>query len=107
MSIAISCPEPRELEEFMLGKVSDATARRIEQHLAECGECSQTVGELKADDTLVAAMREQREMAPEPEEAIIDALIDRVSSLSMAESDISGTPTCGSVASEIPKAAFC
>jgi predicted Ser/Thr protein kinase len=49
-------PEPARLSDFVLGKLSPAERQQIEEHLADCAACSQSLREAP-DDTLVALLR--------------------------------------------------
>jgi hypothetical protein len=76
------CPAPPELERFLLGQVAEAQAASIEEHLAQCGRCLETVHLLKAEDTLIEAMQRAAALkAQEPEEAVLTNLIARFSRL--------------------------
>ncbi len=52
------CPDRGELQEYLLGAVSDVRATALEKHLAECPSCLETVETLGAEDPFVCALRE-------------------------------------------------
>jgi hypothetical protein len=77
------CPDPRELERFLLGLVtlSDAEAERLEQHLTECGTCDRTAESLKGSDPFVEVLRSPAPLGELPPGEVVDGLIERVSGL--------------------------
>jgi serine/threonine protein kinase/TolB-like protein len=61
-----SCPANDELRHFDLGQVRESDAAELESHLATCPHCIATLHGLKADDTLVDAMRTQSDLSERP-----------------------------------------
>ncbi len=57
MHMTATHPEPLLLIEFSLGKLSDADAKSIEQHLGQCDSCCQQLEEMAADDSFAALIR--------------------------------------------------
>ncbi len=55
------CPDAQTLENLVLGLVDASTVEALEQHVAQCAHCAETLGSLKGEDVLVAAMRRARE----------------------------------------------
>src|SRR4051812_20047799 len=64
------CPDTRSLEEFALGRLHGQKAEVIEQHVACCPLCGQTLAALPAHDGLVETMRRAR-----PEESCPDVVL--------------------------------
>jgi len=59
---ATSCPSRDELADYLLGKLSDATIQAVEDHLANCPDCEETVASLDtATDSVVAALQQSIE----------------------------------------------
>jgi len=72
MTTMLSCPGHDALKRFSLGQVRETEASGVEAHLADCPRCVGTLHDLGGEDTLVAAMRAQREMTDRPK---IDAAV--------------------------------
>jgi len=53
------CPSHDDLQHFSLGRVPEGQALRLEEHLARCPTCLETIQGLRAEDTLVEAVRVQ------------------------------------------------
>src|SRR5262245_26440039 len=81
MAKAASCPERDDLERFLMGRLAEADALPLQQHLAKCPSCLDTLHSLEADDTLIAAVRAQRDVAERSEDAIVEGLVARLSGL--------------------------
>jgi hypothetical protein len=69
------------LRRFLLGLVSEDEADPIESHVAHCEHCLRLVPTVAAEDGYVAAMRDQAATGPEPPDATVAAVIERLSSL--------------------------
>ncbi len=52
------CPTEPQLAAFVAGKLDHAESTEVEEHLAECASCCQTLKLLPDDDTLVALLRQ-------------------------------------------------
>lgn len=52
------CPKNSELDRFLEGEITVDLADSIEQHIAECPECTRRLCESEADDTLVDILRQ-------------------------------------------------
>ena len=50
-----ACPDPRQLQQLLLGQISDETAVGLERHVEECDHCGHLLPTLPAEDTLVVA----------------------------------------------------
>ena len=59
MAAVAACPAAGELEEFLLGGLPADSRRQLEEHLGGCARCLALLPGLQAEDTLVAAVREQ------------------------------------------------
>ncbi len=57
MVVTTTHPEPALLADFGLGKLSDAEAESIEEHLGQCDSCCQQLEEIAADDSFAALVR--------------------------------------------------
>src|SRR5947209_4112815 len=57
MTVASRCPDPAQLQQLLLGHLSEEAAARLEQHLGRCPRCDRLLPGLRADDDLVEAMR--------------------------------------------------
>src|SRR5689334_9030569 len=74
-----SCPDADVLQRFLLGQTSDQESSQLEAHLSTCPNCVQTLHGLKAEDTVVEAMR----VPPlrDDEEKVVEDLIKRMEGL--------------------------
>jgi hypothetical protein len=80
MSIAQAvCPESETLRQFLQGRLPEAEAEGVEQHLAQCPACGDTLQALEAGDTLHDLVRAARQ--PLGEESVIDGLVARLREL--------------------------
>src|SRR5207249_3827064 len=57
--VLAACPARSALEDYLLGCVTDAQATSLEEHLAECSSCLNSLHQSQATDTVVAAFRTQ------------------------------------------------
>src|SRR5262245_60999292 len=88
MPAAKTCPTPRDLQRYLLGQAEDQQAACLQEHLAACGDCLDTVAHLRAEDTLVAALRAQARppaVDNDSDEPAVEALIHKLSGLYAAE----------------------
>jgi tRNA A-37 threonylcarbamoyl transferase component Bud32 len=69
------CPSGDLLERLVLGCVPGPQAEELERHVLSCSRCAATLAGLRADDTLVAALREARHAPPPPAAELADAMI--------------------------------
>src|SRR4051812_9308896 len=67
MPMVTGCPDTQSLEEFALGRLHGQKAEVIEQHVACCPLCGQTLARLPAQDGLVETMRKARPQDPCPD----------------------------------------
>ncbi|MBI3462313.1 MAG: hypothetical protein HY000_04530 [Planctomycetes bacterium] len=103
MPPAKQCPSPDDLRSFLLGQVEDADLARIQDHLSSCGSCLELIANLKAEDTLLAAMQAQtRSAGPDPEGSVVEALMDRLIGVPSPASRASQATTGRSGPSQVP-----
>jgi hypothetical protein len=82
MAKPLPCPTLPDLENFLLGQVAERQAANIEEHLTRCKQCLETVHGLKVEDTFIQAMRQAPALeAREPDEEVLENLIERFSRL--------------------------
>jgi WD40 repeat protein len=89
---ADNCPDIEDVRRLLLGAASDAEAARLEPHLLHCRRCLEVAEALAGDDGLVAAMRAQRSVPPNPDRTAIEEMIGRLEDLPAA-SLLSGVRT--------------
>jgi len=87
MAAVSRCPDAQQLQQLLLGHLSDETAARLEQHVERCQRCSRLLPTLQAEDTLVAAMRAQGRVAMPVDRRTVDGLISRLQLLQPASAD--------------------
>ena len=80
MPMLAQCPEPEELQRFLLAQLGDAQARSVERHLLECGVCCETARRLTGSDTLVEAMRSGSTVSAELDVQIVQEVVHRLQS---------------------------
>jgi serine/threonine protein kinase len=68
----------------LLGQIPEPGAVALEQHLAGCLQCSETLHTLGTDDPFVEAMRAQAPGGPKPAAAVIESLVERLAGLQSA-----------------------
>jgi serine/threonine protein kinase len=79
------CPEPPDLERFLLGQLAGPAADALEHHLEDCPRCGQTLHTLQAQDTLLSAIRDApRTPIPPPVGARDGELLQRLKRLRAA-----------------------
>src|SRR5437660_11449157 len=61
MPTTSGCPDPDQLELFVLGQVVGAQADLLDEHIAHCSRCLGTLASLPGVDPLVEAMRAAHE----------------------------------------------
>jgi WD40 repeat protein len=86
------CPDRRIIERLVLDQLSDAEAELVEEHLAQCDRCNQTLEALKGEDTFLGALQAQAAAPPEPDEDEIEALIGRLKELRLSATASEATP---------------
>jgi len=57
MTVPPACPDAPSLQRFLLGWATGTEAERLEEHVADCPRCLESLGILRADDELVQAAR--------------------------------------------------
>jgi serine/threonine protein kinase len=87
MSTSGHCPSANQLEEYLLGRTTDAVALALEQHLSGCPSCQEALPSVLAEDELVMEFRQEaRRTAPEDE--VLDGLRSCLRRLSMPQTSI-------------------
>ena len=81
MPKVLPCLDVNELEEFALGKTRPREAEQIEQHLSQCSQCAETMAALVVEDTLSTTMREQAALESDPDQHVVEELIQRLENL--------------------------
>lgn len=77
-----TCPDPSQLQEFALGKLSDEESRRVESHVAECPVCEETISSMDgASDTLVRYLKGSNGQSQYEEDHDYRLALERVQSL--------------------------
>ena len=71
------CPKPKDLLRLTLGQIGEAQAEVLARHLETCTRCAETFNKLKADDTLIEALRSSHDTKTEIVPAVA-ALMDRL-----------------------------
>jgi len=80
MNLIAACPAPAELQEYLLGRTSEATATAIEEHLASRATCRQGLPTFQAEDDFVADFR-ARAGTPLPNNPILERLVGNMHNL--------------------------
>jgi anti-sigma factor RsiW len=81
MSDPSRCPDVPTLQRLLLGQVAVAEADQLEAHFAGCSRCGSTAGGVRAEDTLVEALRGLAAATPAAAREEVHTLIDRLKSL--------------------------
>src|SRR5262245_44364848 len=91
------CPNADDLQRFALGRLAEADAERMQEHVADCSTCLETLHHLEAKDALVEAMRAQGAGDADSEDAVVAGLVaklaDRPPLLASAEQEGKRTPS--------------
>lgn len=75
-------PTPQKLHSYALGQLSEKEIQELEHHMAECGECEQTLDNLAiADETLIDALRQPRPNDPLLSEPKLDSVLQRIAAI--------------------------
>jgi WD40 repeat protein len=82
MADASNCPDPRQLQELLLGHLTEQVAHSLEQHVEQCARCSGLLPALHIPDTLVDAMRASARIAEPADRKTLATLIPRLHQLS-------------------------
>lgn len=78
MPAARVCPEPQQLQRFLLGRVSHLEALHLEQHLKECAPCQQILAEVDLADDLMNTARRVDVASANLSPPELDQMIDRL-----------------------------
>ncbi len=57
MGEILACPQPKDLQRLVLGQLSDADAKRVEQHILSCTDCANRLNSLLSKDSFAAPLR--------------------------------------------------
>lgn len=71
------CPDKKVLNQFLLGDLPEPVIAAVQQHLAGCGPCVQTLENMPASDTLLDALRRARTPAG-AEDSAVERLVDKL-----------------------------
>jgi WD40 repeat protein/serine/threonine protein kinase len=77
----VHCPAFQDLEQFVLGQLSEAQAARVEEHLEQCAHCVDALGLLQGADPLLETLRTSEAATQEIETEVIEDLIGRLKAL--------------------------
>jgi WD40 repeat protein/tRNA A-37 threonylcarbamoyl transferase component Bud32 len=80
MQAVSTCPEPASLQDYLLGRVTEATAAAVEKHLASCPQCRTRLPRLQAEDDFTASFRAEAR-TPDPSDPQLERLAERVRAL--------------------------
>jgi eukaryotic-like serine/threonine-protein kinase len=97
-----ACPDDSTLQQLMLGRLPLSEADVIGKHLLLCDRCARAVKSLQAEDALILAARSSAAKTENPDQKLIDGLIDRLQALCPAVAE--GTDTGGPVQENHPTA---
>jgi hypothetical protein len=81
MANVLPCPNPDDLQRFLLGRLPETETERLHQHLADCPACLDTLHGLEAKDTLMDAMRASAKPSPGSEDDVVEGLVAHLSGL--------------------------
>lgn len=95
-----TCPVGRQLQEFLVGMISDEDADSIEAHLSQCPRCLNLVQTMRPQDTLLEMARLGARSSHCIVEEVADNIIERFSKLPRVASAAIGDET----ATELPSA---
>jgi hypothetical protein len=84
MAKICSCPDDAAWRRFLLGKLPEGEAERLEEHLSSCSRCSENFSSLKSEDTLVNALRQESAPEDNTEERLVEDLVGRLKELPAA-----------------------
>src|SRR5579862_8840509 len=69
------CPDTAVLQRLILGQIPAADSATLEEHVAVCMRCADTLQQLRADDPLVDALRQTLDRAAAEQTPLAAALI--------------------------------
>jgi len=75
------CPSGEELRQFAHGRLAEASAERVIQHLRQCRACLSSLEGVSVDDTLIEALRTRGAAVGDAEKAGVNGLIQRLKQL--------------------------
>jgi hypothetical protein len=81
MAQVIPCPGPERVREFLLGLLPDGESQALEQHLTGCDACLRAAQAMRAEDALVATVREAAPLAAGPAPPEVEQTVARLQGL--------------------------
>src|SRR5208337_4309023 len=81
MSSASLCPDVQQLQRLLLGRLPNDVRANLEEHVLHCRQCTALLPTVKADDTLVEALRAGARLALQPADRDVEALMSRLRKL--------------------------
>lgn len=75
------CPDPLILEQLALGRMSPEDVERLAEHCEHCARCVEALQRLRAEDTLVEAMRWQSTVPENPLPQKVQEVMKRLKGL--------------------------
>jgi tetratricopeptide (TPR) repeat protein len=72
---AALCPAPAVLRDLLLGRISAADARPLEEHLTHCARCNAVAEQLSGADPLVDELRGSPQVLADPDWAVVEDLM--------------------------------
>jgi WD40 repeat protein len=89
MSVKRTCPSSADLEQLMVGNVSDSQVEQLAEHLEQCPHCAETARGLHLSDTLLEAAQASQ-AGGDPSEPAVEQLIQRLKAMQAAEATCAG-----------------
>jgi serine/threonine protein kinase len=81
MPSTVTCPSEHDLQQLLLGQMSDAQAEPLEEHLQGCDRCLETASKLHVQDTLAQVVRAQAGVVEIPTGELVANLMERLEAL--------------------------
>jgi serine/threonine protein kinase len=78
------CPPEQELQQLLLGRLSDSQAERLERHLLECSCCVAVMRNLKDEGRLLASLRDRGASTMIPQDEAVEKLTQLVAARTVA-----------------------
>jgi anti-sigma factor RsiW len=82
MADVLRCPNRDALQRFLAGRLPEADTERLQQHLAHCPACVNTLHTLESEDSLIQAMRAQGKSNQRTEDDVVADLMAHLDRLS-------------------------
>ena len=78
MTLAIACPEDRQLQSILQGLAAPEVLEAFAVHLEKCSECALRLDRSLDGDTLMDAMRSQSTVTDSPNDPEVQVLVNRL-----------------------------